>query len=549
MVAKRWKHSTDTESNKDDNLGMKKNVGFQQKTAPSAVGDSQLLIFQRQQCSRRCNTTTMPLHPIPGKECIPMTLGDGTRVYLTKTLEVGHVEEKLQNATDNRGSSNRTTCLLNIPMSDLMNRVNNFKRSKELAAIKRAARRENNTSIIDVGIDQDDVENETPAPPATVEGTPELDQEKSNIENQLWVDKHSPTSFAHLLSDERSNRAVIRALRAWDPYVFNRQPPAPRPNFKEFGNNNFTDHNETDGKQKTKDRRPDQQSRVILLSGVPGVGKTTLAHVVASHCGYRPIEVNGSDERSESSLLDRIIRGMESTTLDSMFLSSNALSGRPNCLIVDEIDGVDTKSTIQALVDIIRAEIPPTGTSTKGSTPYLRRPIIFICNNKYAPALKPLLPHCRFQFTVYPPQTTRLVARLRAILTAENLSVHTGNSFLLNQLVTLSCGDIRSCLFTLQFAASNADVSHTSQSTFTSSISKDISKSLMMSVQGTGLKDQRNDFAGVIATVFRRPKEVKNYGNFQEAPSKNVGSAVDRVMDTVKVRTRTKILFILSKET
>lgn len=32
--------------------------------------------------------------------------------------------------------------------------------------------------------------------------------------------------------------------------------------------------------------------KVILLAGPPGCGKTTLAHIIANHCGYRVCEVN-----------------------------------------------------------------------------------------------------------------------------------------------------------------------------------------------------------------------------------------------------------------
>ena len=105
----------------------------------------------------------------------------------------------------------------------------------------------------------------------------------------LWVDKHAPHSFPHLLSDERTNREVLRALRGWDPYVFRKAPPL-RPLYQrqkeqerldEQKNSNTSGYiNKYEpGKNKdavganSSDKRPEENVRVILLSGPPGVGK------------------------------------------------------------------------------------------------------------------------------------------------------------------------------------------------------------------------------------------------------------------------------------
>lgn len=74
------------------------------------------------------------------------------------------------------------------------------------------------------------------------------------------------------------------------------------------------------------------RDRILLLSGPPGLGKTTLAHVVARHAGYDVLEVNASDDRNAATVEGRIRDAIEAGT-------GLRSKGKPTCVIVDEVDG------------------------------------------------------------------------------------------------------------------------------------------------------------------------------------------------------------------
>jgi chromosome transmission fidelity protein 18 len=46
--------------------------------------------------------------------------------------------------------------------------------------------------------------------------------------------------------------------------------------------------------------------KVLLLYGPPGTGKSTMARVLARQCGYEPLEINASDERTGEQILNKI---------------------------------------------------------------------------------------------------------------------------------------------------------------------------------------------------------------------------------------------------
>jgi hypothetical protein len=79
------------------------------------------------------------------------------------------------------------------------------------------------------------------------------------------------------------------------------------------------------------------QQKVALLCGSPGLGKTTLAHMVGTHAGYNVVELNASDDRSP----DVFRTQLETAT---QMRSMMGTEPRPNCLVLDEIDGAPAVS-------------------------------------------------------------------------------------------------------------------------------------------------------------------------------------------------------------
>lgn len=154
-----------------------------------------------------------------------------------------------------------------------------------------------------------------------------------------------------------------------------------------------------------------------------------MARVLAKMCGYEPLEINASDERTGNQILNRVKTAI---SRDNHFINKDSnLKAKPVCLIVDEVDGAlgstfdgDSSKGVASIVDYLKKCITAmntTNTKSKVETldsedddeimeedpkneeekivkpkkkdtdvVPLRRPIIFICNDIYAKALLPL---------------------------------------------------------------------------------------------------------------------------------------------------------------
>lgn len=240
---------------------------------------------------------------------------------------------------------------------------------------------------------------------------------------QLWTEKYRAKRFSDLVGDERTHRQVLRWLKAWDEIVF----PG---NAKSRSRRIFED--KFDGER--------QQRKILLLTGPPGLGKTTLAHVCAKKAGYEGLEINASDDRSRDVVKGRIKDALGTETVRGIKeVGKERRAGKPVCVIVDEVDGVVTGSGgsgeggfMKALIDLLHvdqynANNPGKGTGEnprkrRGDKFRMLRPMILVCNDVYAPSMRPLRSSGLAEIVyVRKPALDKVTHRLRAVFDAENI--------------------------------------------------------------------------------------------------------------------------------
>jgi replication factor C subunit 1 len=176
---------------------------------------------------------------------------------------------------------------------------------------------------------------------------------KSTGVNDLWVDKYKPLSSGEILGNAESVKKLTTWLRTWEDRFNN-----PQASKKTFSS-------------------PSGPWKAALLSGPPGIGKTTTATVVARENGRDVLEFNASDIRSKKALQEQVGDITGSSTLQ--FSTAKAKTKR--CIIMDEVDGMGAgdRSGVSELIQMIKKT---------------KVPIICICNDRQSQKLKSLIPYC-----------------------------------------------------------------------------------------------------------------------------------------------------------
>jgi len=250
----------------------------------------------------------------------------------------------------------------------------------------------------------------------------DLSKVKKSTSSELWVDRYKPQTSADLIGNGTSIKNLRDWLKNWNARHLHKKLPPQR-------------HN-----------RANPNARAVLLSGPPGVGKTTAATVISKELNFDVIELNASDARSKKIIHALLGDAADNVSMEASFrAASQHKSPLANRVIVmDEVDGMssDDRGGVQELIKVIKT------TSV---------PIICICNDRQKSSIRSLANHC-FDIKFSRPQQDTIARRVVQIAESEGIKADH------NAVVALagsSHGDVRQVIQLVQmWAASSKEINY-----------------------------------------------------------------------------------------
>ena len=213
---------------------------------------------------------------------------------------------------------------------------------------------------------------------------------KAANHSQLWIEKYRPKTPEEFIGNQSNLTSLANWLKSWD-----RESPS--------------------------------VTKAALISGPPGIGKTTASHLISKLNGYIPIEFNASDTRSKKSLKENVKELSGSHTFFDYGVGQKP-KGK-TLIIMDEVDGMSSgdRGGMAELIQVIKKS---------------KIPIICICNDRSSPKVRSLANYC-LDLRFRRPDGNQVAKRLISICESEGLHVKPN---VIQELVRSTQADIRQIL-------------------------------------------------------------------------------------------------------
>ena len=240
--------------------------------------------------------------------------------------------------------------------------------------------------------------------------TQELQQEGA----LMWVDKYKPRALKNIIG-QQGDKSNAKKLRHWlinwtSNHCGNKKPVKPG-YFAKDQDGSF--------------------HKSALLSGPPGVGKTTTAQVVCHELGFDTVELNASDTRSKRSLGEEVAQLLTNTSLSGFASGSDGPgTSRRRVLLMDEVDGMagnEDRGGVQELIALLKTT---------------RVPVICMCNDRNHPKIRSLANHC-FDLRFYKPRVEQIRGAMMSVCFREGIKIKPDA---LDQIIIGSNQDVRQVL-------------------------------------------------------------------------------------------------------